>query len=212
MANSQSDPVRMWEERYAQEGFAYGAEPNEFMAASVTTYGGEARGERALCLAEGQGRNAVFLATLGYRPLAIDLSPTGLEKASALARSRGVEIETLCLDLNEYVFPAEAFALTISIWAHLPPELRQRVHRGVAAALRPGGLFVLEAYHPANVGRGTGGPQDPRLCMTAALLREDVADLEIVHLVETERIVEEGPYHHGLAAVTQLVARRPSIR
>lgn len=205
--NTPAIPAAIWDERYAQEGFAYGSEPNEFLVASLAGRG--ANGGAALCLAEGEGRNAIHLAKLGYRPLAVDQSATGLAKAAALARTKGVEIETRCLDLNDYNFPANAFALAISIWAHLPPELRRKVHRGVATALQPGGLFVLEAYHPRNIGRGTGGPQEPHLCMTAADLREDVAGLEILHLQELERVVEEGPYHKGLAAVTQLVARRP---
>lgn len=200
-------PVQMWEERYAKPGYSYGTDPNEFLVASLAAHGMQ-KG-RALCLAEGEGRNAVYVATLGYRTLAVDQSATGLAKATQLAAVKNVEIETLCLDLNDLDFPPASYALVISVFGHLPPQLRRKVHRGILSTLQPSGLYILEAYHPDNVGRGTGGPQMPELCVTARALREELYGLEFLHLQETEREVNEGSYHEGLAAVTQLVARKP---
>lgn len=201
-------PVDAWNERYGKPGFAYGTEPNEFLVSALRAHGAGAGA--ALFLAEGEGRNAVHAAALGYATLAIDQSPAGLAKVAELATMKGVRVETLCLDLNDYAFPPGAFSLVASIFGHLPPQLRRKVHRGVAAALAPSGLYIMEAYHPRNVGRGTGGPQEPLLCVAADNLREELAGLEFVHLLETEREVNEGAYHRGLAAVTQLVARKPA--
>ncbi|MDK2970799.1 MAG: hypothetical protein PWP23_554 [Candidatus Sumerlaeota bacterium] len=199
-----------WDERYRRPGYTYGLAPNEFLVSSLATYE-VARGP-ALCIAEGEGRNAVHLALLGFRPLAVDHSPVGLAKASSLANEKGVAIETRCTDLAHFPFSPSAHTLAISIWCHLPPALRRKVHQGVAATLRPGGLYILESYHPDNIGRGTGGPQVPELCVTAADLRSDLPGLEILHLAEAEREVSEGTCHAGLAAVTQLVARKNGLR
>ncbi len=199
-------PKQMWEERYAKPGYCYGTEPNDFLVAALRTHGA-AKG-KALCLAEGEGRNAVYLAALGYHPLAVDQSPTGLAKAVQLASTKDVALETLCVDLNDLEFRVGVYTLATCIFGHVPPELRRKVHRGVVTTLRPGGLYILEAYHPDNIGRGTGGPQEAMLCMTAAALREELQGLEFLHVEEIEREVNEGSVHHGLAAVTQVVARK----
>jgi SAM-dependent methyltransferase len=139
---------------------------------------------------------------------AVDLSAVGLAKAERLAASRGVQIETQVTDLATLELAEGSYELIVSIWAHVPPPLRRRVHTSVARALAPGGLFVLEAYAPANVGRGVGGPQDASLCMRLADLEAELPGLSTVYGVEKERDVNEGKYHVGLSAVTQLVAQR----
>ena len=121
-----------------------------------------------LCLAEGEGRNAVYLATLGHRVTAVDQSEVGLAKAQRLAKARGVKIETLVTDLADYTITAGAWAGIVATFAHLPPALRRRVHRDVVAGLQPGGVFILEAYTPAQLAFGTGGPKSPELLMTLA--------------------------------------------
>lgn len=194
----------MWDERYSNEEYAYGTEPNGFLVQALLENGGG----RALCLAEGEGRNAVYLAQRGYDVLAIDQSPVGLQKAQALAASRYVTIRTRACDLRNFVFQPASWDLIVAIWAHVPPDLRMSMHQGVASALRAGGLYIIEAYHPSNIGRGTGGPQDPELCIRASDLRAELPALEPIHLEELEREVEEGVYHHGIAAVTQAVFRK----
>lgn len=195
----------MWDERYAQKELAYGAEPNDFLRERAA----EIPGSPVLCLAAGQGRNEVYLAKLGYDVIALDQSSVGLQRATALADSVGVSIETVVADLSDWQFPEAAYAGITSIWCHLPPELREAVHHSVVQALVPGGVFILEAYTPEQVRHGTGGPPVRDLMMTAAGLRRELDGLEILHLEELERDVSEGPYHQGLSAVVQLVARRP---
>ena len=202
-------PPDFWDARYTEPTLAYGDAPNDFLA-SVT--GRLAPGSRVLCLAEGQGRNAVFLAERGHDVTAVDLSAVGLERARALAASRGVEIETVVADLGDYDPGVEAWDAVVSVFAHTPADVRRRLHRRVVAALRPGGAFVLEAYTPEQTRRDTGGPSGDGavdITMTAAGLAEELDGLEVERLAETERRVVEGPYHRGLAAVVQMLAWKP---
>lgn len=195
-----------WDERYAQPGFAFGSAPNDFLVSVAARI---PRG-RVLCLAEGEGRNAVYLAGLGHEVLAVDQSRVGLAKARALAETRGVRIATEVADLGEYRIPPGAFDGVVSIFAHLPPGPRLRLHAQVVAGLRPGGVVAVEAYRPEQLGRGTGGPPTPDRFPTLAALRRELAGLRIEIAREIERDVLEGRYHTGRAAVVQLLARRPA--
>jgi SAM-dependent methyltransferase len=164
---------------------------------------------RALCLAEGEGRNAVHLAQLGHAVLAQDISPVGLDKARALAASRHVAIETLCCDLADYEPPQASFDLVVAIWMHLPPPLRAETHRRAVAALRPGGHLILEGYTPRQLAFGTGGPPSEALLIEPEVLRRELAGLGLLVLQERERWIEEGPYHRGQSAVVQALGRKP---
>lgn len=194
----------MWDERYSAEGYSYGTEPNGFLVAkaSLLPMG------RILCLAEGEGRNAVWLAGQGYEATAVDASAVGLHKAQRLAAERGVRIATVHADLARFAIEPGAWDGIVSIFCHLPAPLRAAVHRQCATGLRPGGVMLLEAYTPAQVGRGTGGPPSPEAMMDAETLRLELAGLEILELAECEREIREGAFHNGLGAVVQLVARK----
>jgi len=197
-----------WDERYADAEFAYGTEPSAFLSEVAA----KIPAGPVLCLAEGQGRNAVFLAQRGHAVTALDQSSVGLARAAELAKSRGVTIATVVADLAEYPIEPGAWSGIISIWAHLPRAVRAAVHRGVVAGLRPGGVFVLEAYTPAQIGRGTGGPSNPDVLPTLAELRSELAGLDLEIAREKEREVREGPYHQGMSAVVQVLARRGPVR
>ena len=199
---------KFWDERYAKDHYVYGTAPNDFVAAMATSI----PAGPVLCLAEGEGRNAVFLAQRGHRVTAVDASATGLGKAQALAAARGVTIATQVVDLADYRTEPNAWAGIVATWAHLPPPLRRVVHAAVVAALRPGGIYILEAYTPAQLAFGTGGPKDPTLCMTLDALRGELAGLEFLVARECERDVIEGTGHTGRAAVVQVCARRPTIQ
>jgi hypothetical protein len=120
-------------------------------------------------------------------------------------------IETVAADLARFPIEPDSWAGVVSIFCHLPAGIRVPLHRAVVRGLRPGGVFVLEAYTPAQIGRGTGGPQDPELLATLADLTTELAGLELIHAMETEREVHEGRYHTGRAAVVQIVGRRPPV-
>jgi SAM-dependent methyltransferase len=197
----------MWNQRYSEPGFAYGTEPNDFLAATAERYL-SANGE-ILCLAEGEGRNAVFLARLGFRVTGIDSSEVGLDKARKLAEQHGVDIRTIVADLGDYDLGVERWDGIVSIWCHMPSALRTRLHRSVVAALRPGGVLLLEAYTPKQLEYKTGGPPMVELMMTLAAVRAELAGLELLEAEEKLREVHEGKYHDGLSAVLQVVARKP---
>ncbi len=196
---------QFWDDRYRGDDYVYGREPNEFLRAEAHRI----VPGRVLCLAEGEGRNAVFLASLGHEVTAIDISIEGLRKAERLARERQLEIATVQADLATYEPQMDAFTGIVAIWAHLPPAVRKKVHGWTARALRPGGIYVLEAYTPRQLAFNMGGPRDAALLMTAAELREELAPLTIAIGREVEREVHEGTFHAGLSATVQLVAVRP---
>lgn len=199
--------LRMWDERYAEPDLAYGAAPNEFLVEAIA----EIEPCAALCIGAGEGRNAVFLAELGFDVTALDRSTVGLAKADAMASERGVSIQTNQQDLALTEFAADSYGLIVSIFTHVPPEVRAHVHAQVKRALRPGGTFVLEAYTPAQVARGTGGPPIASMMMTALDLRRELEGLKFTYLFERTRSVVEGRYHTGIASVVQLVGRRPEL-
>ncbi|HPX37880.1 MAG TPA: class I SAM-dependent methyltransferase [Mycobacterium sp.] len=195
----------MWDERYRGEEYVYGTSPNDFLRSQIATL---PRG-RILCLAEGEGRNAVFLAEQGYDVTAVDQSPVGLAKARQLAEQRGVSIETVVADLAAFEVAPEAWDGVVSIFAHVPPPARQHIHRQVVTGLRPGGVLLLEAYRPEQLEYRTGGPPVAELMMTLDGLREELSGLDFDYCAETVRDIQEGPLHHGAGAVVQLRARRP---
>jgi len=195
----------MWDERFSEGGWAYGSEPNDFVKECCASM---QAGGKALCLAEGQGRNAVFLAGLGFDTTAIDLSPVGLKRARELAEIKGVGIKTVEADLSQYSLGVEQWDLIVATFAHFPSILRRSIHRGVVKALKPGGFFVLEAYTPTQLKHGTGGPKDTDMLMSASLLTEDLEGMDFPILREVERLFNEGNHHQGMGATVQVLARK----
>ena len=195
----------MWDERYASEEYLYGREPNGFLVSMVDHL---PKGQ-VLCLGEGEGRNGVWLARLGFEVTALDASGVGLAKARRLAEEHGVPLHTVHSDLAHYAIEPESWDGVISIFCHTPAELRRRVHRAVVAGLRPGGALILEAYTPRQLEFGTGGPPVVELMMDLDTLRGELAGLELLHAEETEREIHEGRLHTGRGAVVQIVARKP---
>lgn len=202
--NPSFDPA-FWNDRYSGTGYLYGTTPNDFLVSVAD----EIPAGPVLCLAEGEGRNAVFLASRGHAVTAVDQSATGLAKARALAQSRGLPLTTVVADLSDFAIPAGSWAGIVAIFMHLPPPLRRSVLARATAGLRPGGVFVLEAYNPSQLGRGTGGPNDVTLLPTLAELRAELGNLEWIVARELEREVREGSGHTGPSAVVQVVARKP---
>ncbi len=194
-----------WDRRFGALDYCYGTEPNAFVAeCSVQLPPGP-----VLCLGEGEGRNAVFLARRGHAVTAVDQSAVGLAKARQLAARHGVVLTTVTADLGAFAIRPGAWAGIVATFVHLPPALRARVHQAAAAGLRPGGGFILEAYHPDQVHHRTGGPVDaPELLMTLEDLRTDLAGLDLVVAQQRETELDEGPAHQGRSAVVQVFARR----
>ena len=195
-----------WDERYGEAELTYGSEPNDFlreMAPRIPP-------GPVLGLGEGQGRNAVHLATLGHAVTAVDQSPVGLARARELAAGRGAALTTVVADLADFDLGQTSWSGIISIFCHLPSALRRSLYPRCAAALAPGGVLILEAYTPNQLEYGTGGPKELDLLGTLAELRDLLPGLELEIGREVVREVHEGAHHHGLGAVVQVVARKPS--
>ena len=190
-----------WNERYASGEYLYGTDPNSFLLEHSALLTGP-----VLSLSEGEGRNAVFLAVHGLKVHGVDNSEVGLEKAKALAKSKGVEIQTEVADLANFEPKKNFYGSVISISAHLPSAIRNKLYPLVEQCLKPGGIILLEAYSESQLARNTGGPKDADMLMTVAKLEREFPNCEPILVRELEREVSEGEGHTGLASVVQFIA------
>ena len=195
----------MWDQRYSADEYIYGKDPNEFLAKAIDKL---PKG-KVLCLAEGEGRNAVFLAGLGYEVIAVDSSSVGLDKARKLARERGVTINTIVSDLADFDIEPESWDGIVSIFAHVPPAIRQELHKKAVNGLRSGGVMILEAYRPDQLKYKTGGPPTAEFMMTLEGLEQELKGLTIDYGVELDRDIVEGKFHTGKGAVVQIIGIKP---
>jgi cyclopropane fatty-acyl-phospholipid synthase-like methyltransferase len=202
-------PSQFWDQRYAEPGFSFGDAPNVFLAAQ----GHRLRpGMTALVPGDGEGRNGVWVAGQGLQVVTVDASIKGVEKARALAAARNVSIDAQQADLTVWDWPVAAFDLVVSIYLHFPEAVRRGVHQRIAAALKPGGLLMLEGYTPRQAvhraNGSVGGPPDIAMLFEPDALRRDFAGLEILELAEAEVDLAEGKRHMGRSAVVRLIGCR----
>ena len=197
----------LWDKRYAQADYVFGVEPNAFLASQSARL---VPGARALAVADGEGRNGVWLAQQGLSVLSIDNSAVALAKARRLADERGVTLAFEQVDLETWSWPEEAFDLVVAIFIQFaPPGLRDLIFAGLRRALKPGGLLLLEGYRPEQIAYGTGGPRVVENLYTEPMLRSAFADLEILELRAYDAPIHEGAGHDGMSALIDLVARKP---
>jgi SAM-dependent methyltransferase len=192
-----------WDDRYSEDEFIYGTEPNAFLVENASMLAGP-----VLSLAEGEGRNAVYLATLGLQVVGVDGSSVGLEKAKRFARVKGVEIQTQVAELATFQPEPISFMSVISISAHLPSAIRNRLYPLIERCLAPNGIFLLEAYSEGQINRNTGGPKDLDMLMSVPKIERELPNLEPILLHEIEREVCEGKHHTGIASVVQFIGRK----
>jgi SAM-dependent methyltransferase len=195
-----------WDERYAGGDFQFGEAPNLFLLSQAHRL---RPGMHALAVGDGEGRNGVWLAERGLDATAVDWSAVGLAKARALAERRGVALATVTADLTRWDWPEARFDVIAWIFVHLPPEDRALACEGALRALAPGGLLILECFTPAQKGRRSGGPKDPALLWSRALVERHFAGLEVLELLEGTVALDEGPRHQGPAEIVRAVLRRP---
>ena len=196
--------MSFWDNRYKDDEFSYGAHPNDFLKEQFDKIKPQGN---VMSLGEGEGRNAIYLATQGFKVDSVDLSSVGVGKLLKWAETEGLQINAQVGDLQTFEFKKQYDAF-ISIWCHLPPDLMDLVSKKVNESLQKGGILILEAYTPANCGRNTGGPPDPAMCLTKELILKYFPSLEPIVLVEKEREVHEGKFHNGQSAVVQFVGRK----
>lgn len=195
----------MWDERYRSKEYAYGTEPNQFLKQNFHHL---PKG-RILSLAEGEGRNAVFLAQQGYSVTAVDTSIVGLHKAQKWAEANGVTVNWVHADLADYDFGNHEWDGIVSIFCPLLPAVRKKMYDKLQLGLKQGGIFLLEAYTPEQLLYGTGGGHSVDFMQSKKMVRTELHSLTFQHLVELERNVIEGIYHTGLGSVVQAVAIKP---
>ncbi|PCC71572.1 Methyltransferase domain-containing protein [Nannocystis exedens] len=205
-----TDPAtdsKRWDERFQDPEYVFGKAPNAFLAGKAHLL---RPGARALVLADGEGRNGVWLAERGLDVLSVDVSSAAQDKARALAAERGVHVRFEQADLAAWDMGRARFDLVVAIFIQFAlPPLRDQLLTRMQAALAPGGLLLLEGYRPEQLGYRTGGPPVPEYMYTAELLRRVFAELTILELVERDVELHEGHGHRGMSALIDLVARKP---
>lgn len=195
-----------WDARYAGEGYLFGTEPNEFLA---SCRGLLDDGGRVLCVADGEGRNSVWLAEQGFRVDAFDASPVGVAKARRLAADRGVTVRFDVAEAEAWGWPEGAYDAIAAIFIQFaPPPMRRRLFARMERALRPGGLLLLEGYRLEQLAYGTGGPRVGDQLYDEEQLRRELAGLSLESLRSYDAVVDEGPAHSGMSALIDVVARR----
>ena len=206
MAPDDSSEYERWEGRYRTPDYAFGKEPNYFLAACRTLL---PRSGKALAVADGEGRNGIWLAEQGLDVLSIDFSPTAQEKARALAKQRGVSLTIAPADVHAWDYPDAAFDVVVEIFTQFSsPAERAKKWAGMRKALKPGGLLIIQGYTPKQLQYGTGGPKQVENLYTRAMLAAAFGDLRDVTIVEEELEIHEGTSHGGMSAVINLTARR----
>lgn len=194
-----------WNKRYAGEEYAYGTSPNEFLKSEL---GKILNPGRILFPAEGEGRNAVYAASLGWDVVAFDVSEMGMEKALRLAEKNKVTIEYLLQGYQTINLPQESFDVIGLFFAHMPSELRAQYHQNLSGFLKPGGKIIMEAFSEYQLGRSSGGPQNIAMLFSKEKLEHDFRSLKNLSIKETERELSEGGSHKGMASLIQLTAEK----
>ncbi len=195
-----------WEARFSAPEYVFGTEPNAFLKSQA---GVLPKTGKALAIADGEGRNGVWLAEQGLDVLSVDFSPTAQAKAQELARRRGVTLRTLQADIMAWDWPSAEFDLVAAIFFQFatPPE-RARIFAGIRNALKPGGLLLLEGYGPKQLEYKTGGPSELENLYTEDLLRAEFAGFSEIATRSYDSMMSEGIRHVGMAALVDLVARK----
>lgn len=191
-----------WNERYNEAHYAYGTTPNDFLKAQQI--GSDLK---VLCLAEGEGRNGVYLAGLGNDVTCVDYSEEGLKKTSQLAAQNGVEVSCICADLGEMQLKANTWDVIVAIFAHFPKPVKSHIWPQIFTALKPGGKLIMEVYDQEQLRFGTGGPQHPDLLYSTEELQALIGQaFKEIKIEKVYREVNEGTYHNGASATIQLRA------
>lgn len=203
-----SDAATTWNRRYDRPDFLFGEEPNAYLANHQELF---EPGKRALAVADGEGRNSVWLAKQGVTVDAFDISPVAVAKAKAFAQAAGVSVEMHVCDCEAWNWQPAAYDYVVAIFVQFAhPAMRQRLFANLIATLKPGGLLILQGYTPKQLEYKTGGPPEMSHLYTEQLLKTAFGPLELIELVNYEAEIREGTQHHGLSALIGMIARKPT--
>lgn len=201
-------PTAMWDQKYAQDDYVYGTSPSQFMVGQQEWL---IPGQRALAVADGEGRNSVFMAEKGLQVTAMDSSQVGINKAQKLAEAHSVVVDFQLADLRQWDWEADSYDLVAAMFIQFAdPEFRADIFAGMIQTLKPGGILLLHGYTPRQLEYGTGGPPVAELLYTKDLLNESFNEMEVLRLEEYESELQEGAGHSGISALVDLVARKPA--
>jgi SAM-dependent methyltransferase len=196
--------AEFWNSRYSDNEYAYGKEPNQFFAEEIK----KLTPGKCLFPCDGEGRNSVYAATLGWKVSAFDFSTSGKEKADKLASENKAEITFQTADASTVEYKAEQFDLIVFTFAHLPENIRMRLHKEAINWLKPGGKIIYEAYNPNQLNNNTGGPKDLSMLGSRDVIAADFGSLTTQYLEELQVEVNEGKFHNGVADVIRFVGRK----
>ncbi len=211
MTQARSTPhpgIAVWDARFAAaEGYVFGTAPNRFLVSQAARF---SPGMKVLAVADGEGRNGVWLAAQGLDVTSVDGSHVALEKAGRLAAERGVTLRTIQADLVQWDWGTQVYDAVVGIFIQFAgPQLRAQLFQRARQALRPGGLLILQGYRPKQLDYRTGGPPRIENLYTEAQLRTELQDFEILHMHSHDSVLDEGAGHKGMSALLDVVARRP---
>lgn len=201
-----SDPAGTWNRRFSEPGYLFGTEPNAWLHEHADLWHA---GQRVLCVADGEGRNSVWLAQRGLIVDAFDISEVGVRKARDFARITGVKVNFAVADIATLQWPESIYDGVAAIFIQFAdPQLRVRIFEGIARCLKPGGTLILQGYTPRQLDYRTGGPPLASHMYTPELLREAFQAMDILELREYEAELAEGSGHRGHSALVGMVARK----
>lgn len=207
MTTPLSTGATLWNKRFATDDYLFGREPNEYLRVQTPLI---EPGGRVLCVADGEGRNSVWLASRGLKVDAFDVSEVGVEKARRLALEAGVAIEFSVADCDQRPWPAAVYDAVVAVFVQFAdPVMRERLFANLVRTLKPNGVLVLQGYTQRQLAYATGGPQELSHLYTAEMLRSSFANLDIIEIKEYDAALNEGVRHVGLSALIGLTARKP---
>ena len=193
-----------WNERYAATDYVYGDEPNVFFKHQLDLL----MPGKILLPAEGEGRNAVYAASMGWHVTACDFSEEGQKKAEKLALSKGVTIDYRLAEFGELIIAPEYFDCIGLVFAHFTTDTRALYHKRIIRALKPGGTIILEAFAKKQLGKPSGGPKNLDTLFSEEELRKEFASLSFLDITNAEVVLQEGEFHRGPASVIRLVGKK----
>lgn len=198
-----------WDQKFQQQEYLYGTKPSQFI---VDQQNWLKPGQNALSVADGEGRNSVFMSQIGVQVTAMDSSSVGIAKARKLADSHSVKVNFQHADLLDWQWEANTYDLVAAIFIQFAdPDFRAKIFSGMIKTLVPGGILLLHGYTPRQLEYGTGGPSKANLLYTREMLDEAFQAMEIIRLEEYDRELQEGAGHSGMSALIDLIARKPLV-
>ncbi len=194
-----------WNERYAEDGLAYGDKPNEYLTEIVNEIPSSGK---VLVVGDGEGRNGVWLAKQGFDVTCVDYSSVAVEKIKTFAKKSNIGINAICADMNNWNWPTNTFDAVVSIYVHFSAETRAAMHLHMISSLKTGGKILIEGFNPDQLQYKSGGPPVPELLFTEAMLKEDFSSIDISYIEEKVVYLDEGKYHCGDGAVIRMIAQK----